>query len=92
MKGFHLPTAFSPNGDLKNDYFRFIVGYNVKSFNLRIFDRWGKSMVNTGDPKFVWDGTFKGKDVEGGVYVYSVEVNYFDGSTESLSGNITVIR
>lgn len=92
VKGFHLPTAFSPNGDNKNDVFRFVVGYDVKSFNLRIYDRWGRSMVNTGEPKFSWDGIYKGKDVEGGVYVYSVEVNYLDGKTENLSGNITVVR
>jgi gliding motility-associated-like protein len=92
VKGFHLPTAFSPNGDNKNDVFRFIVGYDVESFNLRIYDRWGRAMVNTVEPKHLWDGTYKGKDVESGVYVYSVEVNYFDGSKENLSGNITVIR
>ncbi|MGJ8661545.1 MAG: CotH kinase family protein, partial [Bacteroidota bacterium] len=86
VKGFHLPTAFSPNGDNKNEVFRFVVGYDVKSFTLRIFDRWGNSIVNTSEPKFVWDGTFKGNNVEGGVYVYSVEVNYNNGSTEILSG------
>lgn len=92
VKGFHLPTAFSPNGDNKNEIFRFVVGYDIKSFTLRIFDRWGNSIVNTGEPKFVWDGTYKGKNVEGGVYVYTVEVNYFDRTTEVLSGNITVVR
>ncbi len=92
VKGFHLPTAFSPNGDNKNEVFRFVVGYDVKSFTLRIFDRWGNAVVKTSEPKFVWDGTYKGKDVEGGVYVYSVEVNYTNGSSEILSGNITVVR
>jgi len=92
VKGFHLPTAFSPNGDNKNEVFRFVVGYDIKSFTFRIFDRWGNSIVNTSEPKFVWDGTYKGKNVEGGVYVYTVEVNYFDRTTEVLSGNITVVR
>jgi gliding motility-associated-like protein len=92
VKGFHLPNAFSPNGDNKHDVFRFIVGANVESFNFKIFDRWGRAMVNTAEPKFEWDGTYKGKNVEGGVYVYSVDIKYKDGSSEVLSGNITVVR
>lgn len=92
IKGFHLPTAFSPNGDLNNDVFRFVVGYDVKSFDLKIFDRWGNKVVSTVEPKYVWDGTYNGKNVEAGVYVYSVEVNYTNGNTETLSGNITVVR
>jgi|TARA_R110000737_G_scaffold127298_2_gene159894 gliding motility-associated-like protein len=92
VKGIHLPTAFSPNGDNKHDVFRIIVGYNVESFNLKIYDRWGRVMLNTVEPKFEWDGTYKGKDVEGGVYVYTLEVNYVGGTSENLSGNITVVR
>ncbi|MFA7272331.1 MAG: CotH kinase family protein [Crocinitomicaceae bacterium] len=91
-KGFHMPTAFSPNGDGKNELFRFVVGKDVKSFTMYLFDRWGNAIIQTSEPTFSWDGIYKGKEVEAGVYVYMLEVNYTNGTTENLSGNLTIIR
>jgi hypothetical protein len=40
-----VPTAFSPNGDTKNDFF-FVRGNNVKEFTISVFDRWGNKVYN----------------------------------------------
>ncbi|MEZ5056073.1 MAG: gliding motility-associated C-terminal domain-containing protein [Saprospiraceae bacterium] len=92
-----VPTGFTPNGDGNNDLL--LVhgkdGTLVKSF--KVFDRWGEQVFETGD-FFVndsstgWDGTFRGKELNTGVYVWFIEVIYADGAKDVLRGETTVIR
>jgi len=92
--GIHIPTAFSPNGignNLNNTY-SIIAGSNIKSLNFVIYDRWGNIVFESSNKEFVWDGSFKGKECNSGAYAYMVTVNYFNGTTEVKSGNITLIR
>jgi len=94
INGIYLPTGFSPNGagDSENENLSIIVGKDVLSFTLSIYDRWGNRMVNTSDRNFSWNGTFKGEACNSGVYAYILEVKYVTGKTETKSGNITLIR
>ena len=41
-----VPNAFSPNGDDRNEVFN-PVGYNLKSFSLKVFNRWGNLLFET---------------------------------------------
>ena len=98
-RNIYIPNVFSPNGDDKNDYFGTFAGVGVKSINfIRIFDRWGEllfqteNLVPSGDPSAGWDGTFRGKPVETGVYVYIVEVSFEDGIKLLYRGDITLAR
>ena len=88
----NIPTGFSPNGDGKNDLLRPIVGTDVKSFTLSIYDRWGNRMVQSSDPQLAWNGTFNDSPLNSGAYAYMLEIIYLDGTTEIKSGNITLIR
>ncbi len=92
--GVHIPTAFSPNniGNVANNGYSIIVGYDVATFTFNIYDRWGNNMFQSSTPNFVWDGTNKGANCNSGVYAYSIDVLYLDGKKETLSGNITLIR
>ncbi len=92
LKGVQFPTAFSPNSDKQNNTFALHVGGDVRSFTFRIYDRWGNQMVSTQDAKFVWDGTYKGKAVQSGVYVYQLEVEFKNGEREQTNGNITIVQ
>lgn len=90
----YVPNAFTPNGDGINDVHD-VQGSNIKEYLIRIFDRWGNKMFESRDIGFDWDGTFKGKDVMTGTYVYYVKAisNSPCGSEEKfLKGSITVIR
>ena len=44
------------------------------------------------DPNANWNGTYKGKDVGPGVYLYFVEIEFMDGRTEKIIGDLTVIK
>lgn len=90
--GIHLPTGFSPDGDGQNEKLELIVGKDISSFTLSIYDRWGNRMIKTSDKNYQWDGTYQGEKVNTGVYAYVLEVKYMNGSGELKSGNITVIR
>lgn len=65
--------------------------------SVKIFDRWGE-MIHFGGgfkPNNLedrGDDTFEGRPVVPGVFVYFAEVSFPDGSVESFSGDVTVIR
>ncbi len=86
-----VPTIFSPDGDGVND-FECIKGRCITSCDFTIFNRWGEAVFQTTDNKECWDGTYKGKMVESGVYVYKLIVEREDGEKVNKTGNITVVR
>jgi gliding motility-associated-like protein len=59
--GFYVPTAFTPNGDGRNDYFR-ILALGLKSMDaFKVFNRFGQLLFSdTHVESKGWDGTFKG--------------------------------
>lgn len=92
FNGFHMPTAFSPNGDGLNDYLGPRIGRDVLSFTWYVYDRWGNRMIMSSDPAFKWDGIFNGVKLNTGVYAYQADVTFSDGRKEKYTGNITVTR
>jgi len=91
---FFLPTAFSPNGDNKNDYFR-PRSICIKSLELKIYNRWGNLVFETTDVNTKgWDGsTIKGgKEANQEVFVYQVIATMNDGKVHDLKGNVTLMR
>ena len=68
------------------------MGYDVVSFELQIFDRWGRELFITDDPYKEWDGTAGGKPVPLGVYAYRAKM--LDAITKDehkVSGHVTVV-
>lgn len=90
--GILVPTGFSPNGDNNNDLLRVFAGNDVKSFKISIYDRWGNRMFETTESGLGWDGNYKGKPLNPGIYAYMLEIIYKNGTAELKSGNITLIR
>jgi gliding motility-associated-like protein len=86
----YVPNAFSPNGDDINDVYQ-IYPLGAKYISLRIFDRWGERIFESLDGQG-WDGRYKGKIQEPGVYVYMVDVTFNDGYTAHDKGSLTLIR
>lgn len=86
-----LPTAFSPNGDGKNDVLR-VLGSGVVSVEFTIYNRWGEQLFKSNNQQDGWDGTFNGKKQETGVYVWQLHGKLTDGTVVNKSGNVTLVR
>ena len=91
-----IPNAFSPNGDGANDYFTIYGGIDVEEVvSFQIFNRWGDLVFSNknfqpNDNLIGWNGFFKGKNVNTGVYVYTAEILFKDGLAEKFLGDISV--
>ncbi len=89
---FSYPTAFTPNGDGKNDGFKVVTYGNNWSYKLAIYNRWGQLVFLTYSADKYWDGTYNGKPCEVGTYYYFFEGRCLTGGTDEHQGDITLIR
>ena len=89
---FVVPTAFTPNGDGRNDYFRpLAVGYSSLNY-FRVFNRWGQRVYSSNSLDAGWDGTFNNARADIGTYYW--EISFVDryGTNGTLKGDVTLIR
>lgn len=64
-----IPNVFTPDNDDKND--AFVIQYNGdESYQLIIFNRWGKQVFSTTDRTLFWQGD----NAESGVYWYYLTI------------------
>ncbi|MBK5284978.1 MAG: gliding motility-associated C-terminal domain-containing protein, partial [Bacteroidia bacterium] len=82
-----IPNAFTPNEDGTNDIFEVVGYYPCDDFTFYIYNRWGELVYKTISGHISWDGTYKGKFVEGGIYVYILK----EKNKERI-GSIAVLR
>jgi gliding motility-associated-like protein len=92
LSNVFIPTAFSPNGDGQNDMLLIHGMSNNQNAEIMIFNRWGQQVFETKDMSWGWDGNSGGKACPAGVYAYFLKATATDGSTETKSGNITLMR
>jgi gliding motility-associated-like protein len=86
-----IPTGFSPNGDNINDVF-YARGTFIRAVNMKIWDRLGGLIFESRYVNYGWDGTKDFKDVNTGVYIYYITVDFLDGVVKEFKGNITLSR
>lgn len=86
-----VPNTFSPNGDGLNDVL-YVRGEWVERLHFAIYDRWGEKVFETENPEEGWDGTYRGKPCEQGVYVYYAEIWCRGRIQNMLKGNVTLVR
>jgi gliding motility-associated-like protein len=93
------PNIFSPNGDGDNDFWGiYIANPIVTQLDwVEVFDRWGNQLgywpnLNLVAAQQLWDGTYNNQPMQPGVYLFQARVRLADGSTEVLSGDVTVLR
>ncbi len=86
-----VPTIFSPNGDGLND-FLCVLSNCVLTVEFTVYNRWGEQVFRTGSTEDCWDGTYKGREVNSGVFVYKLRARLSNGQEFLDSGNITLVR
>jgi hypothetical protein len=95
--GIYYPNVIHPGG-VNNGFTLFDDGSTIAQITkLSIYDRWGSQVwqqenFTANDPSLGWDGSFKGKAVVPGVYVWQAQLTLQDGSVISWQGEVTVVR
>lgn len=86
-----MPTAFAPEG--VNNVFKPVMVFAENStFQMVIYDRWGKLLFQTNNPETGWDGRDNGKILRQGVYTYVVQVVQLNGDIVEKKGTVLLIR
>lgn len=99
--GYYVPNTFTPNQDGENDFFTIYSQAITKIHYLQIYNRWGLLVFEKKNflPNLEhegWDGEYakrnKSHALGPEVFIYQAQVEYEDGATEVIRGDITVIR
>ena len=94
----YIPNGFSPDNDGINDLFSVFGNEQVRRLRkLAVYDRWGNALyyredLPVNDPGEGWDGSFRGRVMDPGVYVYVVEVEFMDGTVQLFKGDVQLLR
>lgn len=93
---FYIPNTFTPNDDGTNDIF-IPQGhaFDLNTFEMYIFDRWGEIIFETKNAYKGWDGKVKGsgKEAQVGVYTYLIIVKEkYTDILHRYIGHINIIR
>lgn len=90
-----IPSAFTPNGDGKNDFFPTGLpsDLDVSAFQVSIFNRWGERIFFSDNPSYGWNGNGKdGSPAPNGGYVYEMKVSDRLNKDFTFRGNLTLVR
>ena len=89
-----IPNAFSPGpeNDVNTTFSPGGMLYGIKSLDMTIYTRWGEKIYHSDDIKKPWDGTYQGKLVQEGTYLYLIKVKSVYNDVLRYSGTLTVIR
>ncbi len=97
-KPIYIPNVISANQDGVNDRLTVYANKAATKVELfQIYDRWGGLMwegrnFDLNDPSLGWDGTFKGRPVNPGVFAYVAKVDFLDNIPATYHGTVTVLR
>ena len=95
--GIFIPNTFNPIGDFANTIFGPLADESIALINtFKIYDRWGAKVFEDNNFQAAsgngWDGTFNGKKVQAGVYVWYLEASLANGELIYLKGSVALMR
>jgi gliding motility-associated-like protein len=88
----YVPSAFTPNGDGRNDQLLPLYKGIRKLYYFTIYNRWGQPVFSTADRGRGWDGLQGGKAVATGSFVWMVRAEDVVGHVYQLKGTFVLIR
>ena len=88
-----VPTAFTPNGDGKNDVFGVANAIKAENLEFIVFNRWGQMVFKTTNWKQGWDGKVAGVLQPTSVYVWFLRYTNRDTKKRvEQKGTVALIR
>ncbi len=93
---FYIPSGFTPDADGLNDTWGPEgQSFEIESYTVKIFARWGGLVWQTDNPDKRWDGLDPGslKEVKPGTYVYVFTMKKFNTfEPKTIKGTVTLYR
>ena len=86
-----IPNAFSPNGDGVNDCVKPRHQANIIRYYFAVYNRYGNKVFSTYEPNDCWNGQYKYKDADLGVYFYYLQIETSCGEMFK-KGDIMLMR
>jgi gliding motility-associated-like protein len=90
----YFPNTFTPDKDEFNNEFNGTFALEMLNWNLKIMNRWGEVIFESNDAKVGWDGSYNGRLMQDGNYLY--ELNYVSCEkpqlTQVLRGHVNLLR
>ncbi len=88
-----IPNIFNPTSTGGNNLWIVTLPTGSLVSEVHIYDRWGNQVFTSkNENQMMWDGTYQGKELSSGVYVYHVKVIDGDGKISMLYGDVTLVR
>jgi gliding motility-associated-like protein len=87
-----VPNAFTPNNDLKNDYFRPVLSFTPVEYHIVITDRNNNVLFESRDYLEEWDGKKNGEILTQGVCLWFLNIKTPSGKQIARSGTVTTIK
>ena len=87
-----FPTAFTPNNDLRNDFFGPLGNLNaLKDYSLVVYNRWGQLVFQSTDPFKKWDGKVQSKNPQANTFVWIAKFTYKAQTNMVRKGTVTIV-
>ena len=87
-----VPSAFTPNGDGRNDELKPVPMGIAEIRYFRVFNRWGQLLYESRQSRTGWDGAHKGQLLATQTVVWMVEGVGLDGTVITKKGTAVLIR
>ncbi|MCO5269214.1 MAG: choice-of-anchor L domain-containing protein [Brumimicrobium sp.] len=92
---YYVPNTFTPDADGFNDEFKpiFTSGFDPQVYTLSIYDRWGEILFESHNAEVGWNGTYGGKVVRDGTYIWKIEFKEtMSDQHHTEVGHVNVLR
>jgi gliding motility-associated-like protein len=94
---FYIPNTFTPDGNMYNETFvpQFTTGFDIYSYHMEIFNRWGELIFETFNLEHGWDGSYglEGLDAVQGTYTYKISIKSPSVDKHMVyTGHVNLIR
>jgi gliding motility-associated-like protein len=90
---FYIPNAFTADDNGVNDAFQ-VVGIGYTSYEVQIFDRWGKMVHESRNGSAAWDGNDSktGSVLPQGLYICKITMHDTRGNSITKFSHVTLLR
>lgn len=87
-----FPSAFSPNGDGRNDLFTPFVEGRLLEYRFTVYNRWGQVVFATTDYKKGWGGYLNSVPQNTGAFVWLCQFRFSNEEKKTMKGTVLLIR